>query len=167
MAGNKLKHAAFKHLKAINQITSDIKEADDMFKAFDYDQNGVISEDELHQGYREWADKKGEIVTEEELSHRVRGVLKRLDIAGNGVLNYDEFILLFAHDLFNSETLRTAFDAFDDDNSGVLSIENIVNMGHIGEDLDFWQSIIGELDPTGKGGINFEEFCDLVLKYAD
>jgi Ca2+-binding EF-hand superfamily protein len=67
-----------------------------MFQNFDIDKNGSISEDELMEGYREWAERKGEEVSEEELAHRVRSVMKRLDIAGTGVLNYDQFILLFS-----------------------------------------------------------------------
>lgn len=104
---------------------------------------------------------------EEDVAHKIGKVLKRYDVGGNGVLNYDDFLLLFSTDLFTHDSLKIAFNAFDDDSVELLSVEDVVRMGGHPEEKEFWESLLNDIDPTGKGGLGFEEFCELILKYAD
>ena len=62
---------------------------------------------------------------------------------------------------------QIAFDAFDESKTDRLSIEDMVRFEGMTGERDFWVSIIDDIDPSKLGGITFEQFCELVEKYAD
>jgi calcium-dependent protein kinase len=66
------------------------------------------------------------------------------------------------------EKLESAFKAFDTDNSGTISadeLKGILGRYHTYED-HIWQDIIREVDTNGDGVIDIREFTEMMLKMA-
>ena len=81
--------------------------------------DGVLSRDELLNGYKE---VYGDLAEE-----YVDGILKAADADGNGELEYSEWVVatINKETLLTDEKLRTAFDMFDRDGGGSISAVEI------------------------------------------
>ena len=57
----------------------------------------------------------------------VEEIFERLDVAGDGVINYSEFLMATVdkHQAITENNLRFAFSHFDVDNTGVITHENM------------------------------------------
>ena len=95
------------------------------------------------------------------------------DLNGNGELDYSEWLVATSkrNDLMNEPRLRLAFDYFDKDKSGAISLEELKNaMGESGvqsnEELaeGVWEDILAEADENGDGEIDFVEFKNMMKK---
>ncbi|KAJ1432084.1 Serine-threonine/tyrosine-protein kinase, catalytic domain [Sesbania bispinosa] len=108
--------------------------------------------------------KQGTKLTEQE----VKQLLEAADADGNGTIDYDEFITATMHmnRMNREEHLYTAFQYFDKDNSGYITIEELeqalheFNM-HDGRDM---KEIISEVDADNDGRINYDEFVAMMSK---
>lgn len=134
-----------------NQELQGIKE---MFKAIDEDGSGTITVDELREGLR----KKGAELAWKE----VEKIMDRIDINGNQKIDYEEFIAATIHlnKLGREELMMEAFQHFDTDNSGFITMEELTTaMKECGcDDVDV-SAIISSADNNGDGQIDYEEFC--------
>ncbi|XP_047162598.1 calcium-dependent protein kinase 2-like isoform X2 [Vigna umbellata] len=150
-----------------------------MFKGMDTDNSGTITIEELKQGLA----KQGTKLTEQEVKQLMEAVsslsfskychflyfcILQADADGNGTIDYDEFITATMHmNRMNKEDhLYTAFQYFDKDNSGYITIEELeqalieFNM-HDGRDI---KDIISEVDADNDGRINYDEFAAMMNK---
>lgn len=126
----------------------------ELFRKWDSDGNGVISEEEL-------ADVLRELCPHFSPEH-IRALFQAADVNGDGSIDYEEFInflagktsaKLSAEDL---EALRALFNRFDEDANGLLTNEEFTNlmqnmMPSRANDFD-----VADLDQDG--GIDFDEF---------
>ncbi|KAI9114725.1 hypothetical protein K1719_014423 [Acacia pycnantha] len=134
----------------------------EMFKGMDTDNSGTITIEELKQGLA----KQGIKLSEQE----VKQLLDAADADGNGTIDYDEFITATLHlnRINKEEHLYTAFQYFDKDNSGFITMEELeqalreYNM-HDGRDIN---EILSEVDSDNDGRINYEEFSAMMRKGA-
>ena len=71
--------------------------------------------------------------------------------------------------ILRKENLEMCFKAFDLDNSGKISVEEIAEIFKKGkskpEDIEAFQNIIKDADKNGDGEISFKEFKDLMMKF--
>ncbi|KAG4154876.1 hypothetical protein ERO13_D03G079900v2 [Gossypium hirsutum] len=158
-AMNKLKKVALKVI-AENLSEEEIIGLKEMFKSMDTDNSGTICFEELKTGLP----KLGTKLSESE----VRQLMEAADFDGNGAIDYIEFITATMHmnRTEREDHLYTAFQYFDENNSGFITMEELeqalrkYNMG----DEKTIKEIIAEVDTDRDGRINYDEFVAMMRK---
>ncbi|GLT62076.1 hypothetical protein SLA2020_347410 [Shorea laevis] len=156
-AMNKLKQLALKVI-AESLSTEEIQGLKQMFSNMDTDKNGTITYDELKAGLA----RLGSRLTEAE----VKQLMEAADVDGDGTIDYIEFITatMHRHRLERDEHLYKAFQHFDKDNSGFITmdeLEGAMKEYGMGDDATIKQ-IISEVDTDNDGKINYDEFCTMM-----
>ncbi|CAA2979707.1 calcium-dependent kinase 34-like [Olea europaea subsp. europaea] len=130
-----------------------------MFKGMDTD-NGTITLEELKQGLAKQGTKLSE--------YEVKQLMEAADADGNGTIDYEEFITATMHmnRMDREEHLYTAFQYFDKDHSGYITIEELEQAlrefgMNDGKDI---KEIISEVDADNDGRINYDEFAAMMKK---
>ncbi|XP_039800443.1 calcium-dependent protein kinase 14-like isoform X2 [Panicum virgatum] len=158
-AMNQFKKAA---LRVIAGCLSEeeIRGLKEMFKSMDCDNSGTITVDELRRGLA----NKGTKLSEAE----VQQLMDAADADGNGTIDYEEFITATMHmnRMGRDEHLYTAFQYFDKDNSGYITMEELEQAlrekGLLdGRDI---KEIVAEVDADNDGRINYTEFAAMMRK---
>ncbi|KAK9103783.1 hypothetical protein Sjap_021037 [Stephania japonica] len=158
-AMNKLKKVALKVI-AENLSEEEIMGLKEMFKSMDTDNSGTITYEELKAGLP----KLGTKLSESE----VKQLMEAADVDGNGTIDYIEFITATMHmnRMEKEDHLFTAFQYFDKDSSGYITMEELeqalkkYNMG----DEKTIKEIIAEVDSDNDGRINYDEFVAMMRK---
>ncbi|TYG76290.1 hypothetical protein ES288_D03G103500v1 [Gossypium darwinii] len=158
-AMNKLKKVALKVI-AENLSEEEIIGLKEMFKSMDTDNSGTICFEELKTGLP----KLGTKLSESE----VRQLMEAADFDGNGAIDYIEFITATMHmnRTEREDHLYTAFQYFDENNSGFITMEELeqalrkYNMG----DEKTVKEIIAVVDTDRDGRINYDEFVAMMRK---
>ncbi|WWC67362.1 uncharacterized protein I206_101270 [Kwoniella pini CBS 10737] len=145
----------------INNLTEDQKgEIKEAFELFDLDKDGAIDYHELKVSMRALGFdlKKSEIMK----------LLK--DFGGeDGLMDFNSFERIMTEKILsrNPETeLRRAFELFDDDRTGRISLKNLKRVAReLGENLgeEELQAMIDEFDLDQDGEINLDEFLAIML----
>ena len=152
----------------INQLVlkEERNDLEKQFKEWDKNGDGVLSRDEIIDGYR----KTYGTVDENEIDN----MIKSIDLDGNGVIDYNEFLTcaMNKEKILKNENLEICFKAFDSDNSGKISLDEISAIFNNGnkdnkdkEELEALKKMIKEADENGDGEISFKEFKDLMRKF--
>ncbi|KAL1545205.1 Calcium-dependent protein kinase 17 [Salvia divinorum] len=131
-----------------------------MFKGMDTDNSGTITLEELKKGLSKQGTKLSE--------YEVQQLMEAADADGNGTIDYEEFITATMHinRMDREEHLYTAFQYFDKDNSGYITIEELeqalreFGMDN-GKDI---KEVIQEIDADNDGRINYDEFTAMMRK---
>lgn len=96
------------------------------------------------------------------LEEEVDRIFNLVDMNGNGVIDYSEFISAAANInyLLSEKQMKAAFKAFDLDGSGEISYEEFEETFQSGLDMNKQElrEIFQEFDHNKNGLINFEEF---------
>jgi calcium-dependent protein kinase len=131
------------------------------FKVLDADGNGRLSKMELIAGYKK-------TMPEMEAEELVQKVMESCDADGSGFIDYSEFIVasMNLQTLLSKQNLQAAFQAFDRDGSGKISMAELKEMlGGVGDGRDsMWKQLISEADLDGDGEIDIAEFSRLMLQ---
>ncbi|XP_052156072.1 calcium-dependent protein kinase 14 isoform X1 [Oryza glaberrima] len=192
-AMNQFKKAA---LRVIAGCLSEeeIRGLKEMFKSMDSDNSGTITVDELRKGLAKKGTKLTEAEVQQ-LMEAVRiatltriiwnctshsenfqtykmfvdlGGKKQADADGNGTIDYEEFITATMHmnRMDREEHLYTAFQYFDKDNSGYITIEELEQALREKGLMDGREikDIISEVDADNDGRINYTEFVAMMRK---
>ncbi|KAK2639708.1 hypothetical protein Ddye_027503 [Dipteronia dyeriana] len=154
---NKLKKLALKVI-AENLPTDEIQGLKQMFANIDTDNSGTITYDELKTGLA----RLGSKLTEAE----VKQLMEAADVDGNGTIDYIEFITatMHRHKLERDEHLDIAFQHFDKDSSGFITVDELetaMKEYGMGDD-DTIKEILSEVDTDNDGRINYDEFCAMM-----
>ena len=96
----------------------------------------------------------------------------RVDINGNGTIDYSEFLAanLQLSELLTNEKLQAAFNLFDIDQNGRITLEEIKSLlggndSHvINYSNDIWKEMIDQGDDNNDGEITFDEFKVMMKK---
>ena len=112
----KLQQAALTAI-SVQASPSDIKDLKDLFMSLDVNGDGSLTFEELKKGL---ADKAN--------GDALLDLMKSADTDGSGEINYTEFIAatIDANIYMREDYLRTAFDMFDKDGSGMIDNEEVV-----------------------------------------
>ena len=127
------------------------------FSVFDVDGSGAISASELQEVM--------ESLGQNPSSTELREMIKEVDLDHSGSIDFDEFkALMISRQGDSKSRLKLAFQVFDQDNSGQITVEEmrgIMNKFELTDaELD---AMVKEVDVDGDGAIDFEEFCQLAL----
>ncbi|PON99843.1 Parvalbumin [Trema orientale] len=144
-----------------------------VFATFDKNSDGFITKEELRESLKNIRI----FVTEREVEEMVL----KLDANGDGLIDFEEFGLLcesmigsggkeeekVKHGeesmLGNEEDLKEAFDVFDRDKDGLISVEELGSILSSlglkeGKKMENCKEMIRKVDMDGDGMVNFEEF---------
>lgn len=162
-AKQKLQQATIAFLVHHSNCNEMVKDLRRIFKEFDVNGDGTLSYDEIKQGFKKFY--KDEKLAEKEIEE----LIKRMDQGNNQCIEYEEFLraTINLEDLLTDENLQLAFNSFDADNSGKLSMDEIRKVLGVDEsesDNTLIQTILTEIDANGDGEISFDEFKDLMEK---
>ena len=94
-------------------------------------------------------------------------VIESIDFDGNGYIEYEEFIrvTLPKEKLFTEANLKTAFDMFDLDKNGTISLnefKEILGLGKI-KDKNVNNELLKEIPIKGNEEITFEQFKKIII----
>jgi len=157
---NKLQEAT--KLFIITQLMSnkDIKEARDIFRDLDSNGDGKLSRDELLNGYRKF-------IPVASASALVDKIMKEVDTDNSGFIDYNEFLKasIDMKSIASPDYLQSAFNLFDRDRSGKISIEELRTVLQVSEqDGQILEGILKQVDQNGDGEIDLEEFTAILKK---
>ena len=148
----------------INQLITkeEQKELMKTFTEWDKNGDGVLSKEEILEGYR---NTYGSADPDE-----VDNMIKSVDLDGNGVIDYNEFLncTMNRDKIISKKNLEYAFKAFDKDNSGAISIDEIMlifKKTNNDVDIKVFENMIKEADVNGDGEIEFDEFKDIMENF--
>ncbi|KIO27903.1 hypothetical protein M407DRAFT_243195 [Tulasnella calospora MUT 4182] len=138
----------------------EIKEA---FELFDTDKDGALDYHELKVAMRALGFdlKKAEVLK----------ILKDHDKTGGGLIEFDDFAKIMSERILARDPhdeIRRAFQLFDDDHTGKISIRNLRRVAkEVGENLDDdeLQAMIEEFDLDMDGEINEAEFFAIMTDH--
>ena len=162
--GKKLEQASISFI--VNQLISkdERKELIKQFQDWDTNGDGVLSRDEIIEGYR----KTYGAVDENEIDN----IMKSIDLDGNGVIDYNEFLsCAFNRDkIMSKDNLELTFKAFDTDGSGKISADELMNVFMKGDkngnlNKEIFEKMVNEADQNGDGEISFDEFKNIMTKF--
>ena len=162
--GKKLEQASIAFI--VNQLISkdERKELIKQFQDWDTNGDGVLSRDEIIEGYR----KTYGAVDENEIDN----IMKSIDLDGNGVIDYNEFLsCAFNRDkIMSKDNLELTFKAFDSDGSGKISADELMHIFMKGDksgnlNKEIFEQMVKDADENGDGEISFDEFKHIMTKF--
>lgn len=159
-AERKLQQAALTYI--VNHLLSkeEKNELLDLFQSFDKNGDGVLSKEEIFEGYKS-------ILGEVEASKEVERIMNEMDINKDGTIDYNEFVVAATNrqKILNKDKLEATFKTFDKDGNGSISIDEIRSIiGNNFTDQKALEAVVREVDTNGDGEISLNEFKELMLK---
>ena len=147
----KVAKSAFENLNLLKQ-----------FLAWDKNKDGVLNKQEIIESYR---NVYGTIDPD-----IVENIIKSIDLDGNGVIDYHEFLncTMNREKILSKKNLQYAFNAFDKDGNGSISIDEIMSIfkkTSNNVDKKVFEKMMKDADSNGDGSIEFEEFNSIMEKF--
>ena len=134
------------------------KDAIKLFQYFNEKGDGKLTKEELRKALLNFVD--------ESIMKDFDDVFIMLDGGNNGFIQYEEFLraCLDKKEVLTEEILVYAFNFFDNDNSGFLSVDKIkpyfIEGNKVSEEV--FKNIFAEIDQDNDGLIDFKEFKDMM-----
>lgn len=162
-SAQELKKVFLKYIFNFFLTNEDRDELFELFNFFDQDKNGLISRDELKEGfYRLFGTRIKRIESE------IDRIIDQCDLDKSGELSYSEFVAaaMDKQKLFAKARMEAVFNSIDKNSNGYLEADELRESLHLcslGQDTD-WEQLIRECDLNGDGKIDMKEFITLMLK---
>ena len=139
---------------------NEVKDLEKTFDFFDKNKDGQITLNEFEQGLSELKTKGVDTKEIKDLFHAI-------DTDINGKIDYTEFLAaaLTKQQYIKDERLLEAFSAFDKDNDGKISKEEIMDVLKLEkEDEKKVEGLIKLADKNGDGLVDYNEFLEIMKK---
>jgi calcium-dependent protein kinase len=143
----------------------EIKEINKIFHKFDENNDGRLTKEEMTNGL---------IINLKENQNNAEAIVDEIfgiiDSDQNGYIEFEEFIRagIDKRIFIDEEILRFAFDYFDKDGSGSITIKELKHIFCVDNDLDYTERLMKEvmrgIDTDGNGEISFTEFVAMMDK---
>lgn len=128
-----------------------------VFRTFDTDGDAKLSKAEL-------ATAMQQILTEERAEGAADRVMQTLDLDNNGFLDFSEFLVAASDlsSLLSARSLKVAFDLFDEDKSGSISISEFRAVLKVRDHPEVLDDLISRVDKNQDGELGLQEFTKLI-----
>ena len=139
--------------------TDETKDILKIFRLFDSNDDGRLTKDELYNGLVKYENQQF-------IKEKIDDIFLILDGANNGYIEYEEFLraCMEKKNLLCDEHLVYAFNFFDKDNTGRISVDKIkANFIDSNVSEEVFRSIFNEIDTNHDGEIDFGEFKDMMF----
>ena len=160
----KLQHAVLTFIASQLINKEESKKLSETFRNIDKNGDGKLSREELLEAYKMTLGKEAAL-------EEVENIMKTVDINGSGFIDYTEFITACAKKdaMLSVGNLESAFKAFDSDNSGKITANELRVMlgGEAGAQGDVWAKLIADVDQDKDGEIDIREFKDMMIRYLN
>lgn len=154
-AEEKIKQATIAYIASQLLSKKEKENLSSIFKAFDKNGDGMLSKDEIKEGYQKIF---GYAINDEQIEE----MFSRVDLDNSGYIDYSEFVVATMNEknLFSEKKLKAAFKMFDVDGSGTISKDEVKESLQKIQKFsdDELSEIMGQVDENGDGEISFEEF---------
>ena len=159
---NVLQQITLSYLVNKNPNAETVNKASCLFIKLDKDNNGIIDNKEFVHGLKTLFDEEGKNVDEEFLINN----FKRIDSNNNGNIEYDEFVraAIDKKEFLNEDIMKDAFDHFDKDDSGQITVDEIANVFGFNEIINEFFTVIEECDIDQNGSVELDEFIYIMEK---
>ena len=159
---NVLQQITLSYLVNKNPNAETVNKASCLFIKLDKDNNGIIDNKEFVHGLKTLFDEEGKNVDEEFLINN----FKRIDSNNNGNIEYDEFVraAIDKKEFLNEDIMKEAFDHFDKDDSGQITVDEIANVFGFNEIINEFFTVIEECDIDQNGSVELDEFIYIMEK---
>lgn len=141
-------------------LTEDqLLELQESFSMFDNNKDGTITPGELTTLLQSMNKKCSEA--------KVMQMIEKMDIDGNGKIDFDEFVKHARKESKTEKDLQKAFTEFDMDGNGFITEDELHTVMHkLGQTLDLShiQQMIQCADKDKDGKVNYQEFIRLMTK---
>ncbi|XP_072957318.1 probable calcium-binding protein CML14 [Typha angustifolia] len=143
-----------------------LKQLRDIFRRFDMDSDGSLTQLELAALLRSLGLKP--------TGDQIHALLTSMDANGNGAVEFEELAVAIAplmtqQTLVDQAQLLEVFRSFDRDGNGYISAAELArSMAKMGQPLTFCEltQMMREADTDGDGVISFSEFATVMAKSA-
>lgn len=149
-------------LRAMDELTEEqVAELREAFSAHDRDGDGRITLEELRQAL--------ERLDEEPMDEELKALMVKADADGNQTIDLAEFLAFMSRRVRQAgpeAELREAFDAFDRNRDGLVSIDELLQvMGMLGEEMtrEEAEASLRRADSDGDGQLSYEEFVAFMM----
>ena len=158
-ASTKLKDAVHVYLATHVMSHHDMKTLKDCFRALDTNADGILSKNELLEGYLK-------TMNASEANAAVNKILNEVDTNNSGNIDFSEFLsaCMNYNKSLSMDNLKAAFRSFDKDGSGFITLDELRNV-LAGCENEAWESVMKEVDENGDGVIDLKEFVDLMTRH--
>jgi calcium-dependent protein kinase len=161
-AERKLQQAALTYI--VNNLLSKEEKNDllELFQQFDTNGDGVLSKQEILNGYKQ-------LMPFDDAEKEVERIMNEVDIDKSGTIDYNEFVLatINKQKMLNKEKLETTFEMFDKDGSGTITADEIKSVLGKAVDKKLLEEMVKEVDENGDGEISLVEFKEMMLKFLE
>ncbi|CAD8150941.1 unnamed protein product [Paramecium pentaurelia] len=142
----------------VSQMTNhkEIEDLQNTFQCLDINRDGVISKEELIEGYKKI------IKSQEQAEQQAERILEEIDKNLSGQIDYSEFIMASINQskIISQKKIEQAFRIFDLDGDGYITKQELEDvMGTLNQDV--WQLFLQETDHNKDGKISYQEFLKL------
>lgn len=161
--GKNLRHIVLSYITRHKLYKEQNFEMIKLFQEADVNHDGLIDHNELFAKYGKFFPG-----TPEDEMETVKSLIEKLDINGNGKIDYSEFMMVCGQTQKsnNEKILKEIFDIFDIDKNGYIDIHDLkVILKEEKLTVEHLEEMIGEFDSNYDGKIEFYEFLNLVSKY--
>lgn len=157
-SNEKLQQATIAYIVHFLSTSEEFKEMRKLFNAMDTSGDGRLTYNELKEGFQHFY---GNCITDFELDK----IMSNIDHDLNGYIEYEEFLRLAINQkiIMSEKNLKFAFDTFDKNKDGKLSIDEIKKVLGTNQN-EYVQELISHIDKNNDGEISLFEFKDLMKK---
>ena len=152
-SATRFRHAIITFIASQMTTKEDNDELLKAFTALDTDGNGVLSREELLDGYKKIFPDKNK----EEIGQIVTELMDNVDINNKGEINFTEFVVaaMNREKLLHHKQIEKAFKMFDEDGNGVIDLNELKSaMRGIKMRDDEWKELIEKYDADGDGVVS-------------
>jgi len=143
------------HFLSTNEEFNEIRK---LFVAMDKNGDGRLTYSELKEGFEDYY---GIVLTEFELDN----IMANVDQDKNGYIEYNEFLRVAVNQktIISQKNLQLAFEHFDKNNDGKLSIDEIKKILGTNKN-EYVEELLKHIDQNNDKELSFAEFSDLMKK---
>lgn len=158
-AREKFQQATLAYIVHFFYSSHEIDDLKKVFQRLDSNGDGMLTFDELKNGFEKIF---GKHLSDVEVTNIMEGV----DQDHNGYIEYQEFLraTLNRKTLISEENLQLAFEKFDLNNDGKLSKNEILEVLGGTSESEYINKIVDAVDKNKDGEVSYGEFCEMMRK---